>query len=139
MAAAAAIRERIPVILPRVVADACAGDASEAATLDLQKRLTVFLERRIPTWLEALEAEDGHRRDLALRLLQIDRVAGEQIPPVVLLGTIAIGFRVMEAAIRSEPLAYDYPVDDLCAEVDLLRRTVLDMRRDIADGGGRVA
>jgi hypothetical protein len=138
-AAAALIRERTPVILPRVVADAAAGDASAGDTLDLRRRLTAFLERRIPPWIEALEADDGRRRDLILSLLQIDRMAGEQIPPVVLLGTVAIGYRVIESEIRAKPEGYDYSADELWAEVDLLRRTVLETGREAADGGGRVA
>lgn len=136
-AAAALIRERTPAILPRVVADAAAGDASERDTLDLQRRLTAFLERRIPPWVEALEAVDSDRRDTIRRLLETDATAGD-IPPVVLLGTVAIGYRVIEAEIRSQADAYEYSADELWAEVDLLRRTVLDARRDIS-GGGRVA
>ena len=138
-AAAALIRERTPVILPRVVADAAAGDASAGDTLDLQRRLVAFLERRIPPWVEALEADNGRRRELILRLLQIDVVAGEHIPPVVLLGTVAIGYRVIEAEIRAKPQGGEYSADELWAEVDLLRRTVLETRREVADGGGRVA
>lgn len=138
-AAAALIRERTPAILPRVVAEACAGDASELDTLDLQQRLTGFLERRIPPWVEALETDNSLRRDAILRLLQIDEVAGEQIPPVVLLGTVAIGYRVIESEIRSQTNAHGYSADELWGEVDLLRRTVLEIRRGVSDGGGRVA
>jgi hypothetical protein len=137
-AAAALIRERAPEITPRVVADAAAGDTSERDTLDLRRRLTDFLDRRIPLWVEALEAGDPDRRAAIRRLIQTDTTAGAHIPPVVLLGTVAIGYRVIEAEIRSHADAYDYSADELWAEVDLLRRTVLDLRRDLA-GGGRVA
>lgn len=137
-AAAALIRERASAILPRVVADAAAGDTSERDTLDLQRRLTTFLERRIPPWVEALEADHSQRPDAIGRLLQTDAAAAEHIPPVVLLGTVAIGYRVIEAEIRAKADAYGYSPDELWAEVDLLRRTVVDMRRGISDGG-RVA
>jgi len=138
-AAAALIRERTPAILPRVVAEAAAGDASERDTLDMRRRLTAFLERRIPPWVDALEADNSRRRDAIVRLLQIDEVAGEHVPPVVLLGTVAIGYRVIESEIRSQPDAYGYSADALWDEVDLLRRAVLEIRRGISDGGGRVA
>ena len=137
-AAAALIRERAAMILPRVVADAAAGDASERETLDLQRRLATFLERRIPPWLEALEADNDTRRDAIGRLIQTDAVAAEHIPPVVLLGTVAIGYRVIEAEIRAKADAYGYSPDELWTEVDLLRRTVVDVRREDSDGG-RVA
>lgn len=136
-AAAAFIRERAPVILPRVVADATAGDASGSNSLDLQRRLTTFLDRRIPLWVDALAAENSERHDAIRRLIDTDVAAGEHIPPVVLLGTVAIGYRVIEAEIRNAD-AYGFSADELWAEVDLLRRTVLDMRRDLS-GGGRVA
>ena len=126
------------MILPRVVADAAAGDASERGTLDLQRRLTTFLERRIPPWVEALEVDDSERRDAIVRLLQSDVAAGEHIPPVVLLGTVAIGYRVIEAEIRVMADAYGYSAEELWSEVDLLRRTVMEMRRGMSDGG-RVA
>lgn len=125
------------MILPRVVAEAAAGAASERDTLDLQRRLTAFLERRIPPWVEALGADDAERRDAIGRLIDTDVVAGDRIPPVVLLGTVAIGYRVIEAEIRKAD-ASDFSADELWAEVDLLRRTVADMRRDLS-GGGRVA
>jgi hypothetical protein len=136
--AAALIRERARVILPRVVADAAAGDASERDSLDLQRRLTIFLERRIPPWVEALEADNDMRRNAIGRLLQTDAAAAELIPPVVLLGTVAIGYRVIEEEIREKADAYGYSPDELWTEVDLLRRTVVDMRREDSDGG-RVA
>ena len=126
------------MILPRVVADAAAGDASERGTLDLQRRLTTFLERRIPPWVEALEVDNSERRDAIVRLLQSDVAAGEHIPPVVLLGTVALGYRVIEAEIRVMADAYGYSAEELWSEVDLLRRTVMEMRRGMSDGG-RVA
>jgi hypothetical protein len=134
-AAAALLRDRGPLILPRVVADAATGDASERETLDLQIRLTAFLEQRIPLWVDALEADNSQRRDAIGRLLQTDAAAAEHIPPVVLLGTVAIGYRVIEAEVRAEAGAYGYSADALWAEVDLLRRTVVDMRREASDGG----
>jgi hypothetical protein len=137
-AAAALLRDRAPAILPLVVADAAAGDSSERETLDLQRRLTAFLQRRIPPWVDALEADTSRRRDAIGRLLQTDVAAAEHIPPVVLLGTVAIGYRVIEAEVRAKAETYGYSPDELWAEVDLLRRTVADMRREISDGG-RVA
>ncbi len=134
-AAAALIQERATVILPRVVADAAAGDASELDALDLRRRLTAFLDRRIPLWVEALAADNDDRRDAIRRLIKTDDAAGEHIPPVVLLGTVAIGYRVIEAEIRLNADAYGYSADELWAEVDLLRRTVLDMPREFSDGG----
>jgi hypothetical protein len=135
-AAAALLSERAPVILPRVVAEATAG-ISETDTLELQRRLTAFLERRIPRWVEALGADDADRRDAIGRLIDTDSVAGDRIPPVVLLGTVAIGYRVIEAEVRKAD-ASGFSPDEIWAEVDLLRRTVLDVRREIS-GGGRVA
>ena len=137
-AAAALIRQRAPAFTARVVADAAAGNAPERDTLELQRRLTAFLERRIPPWIEALEADDSGRREAIGRLLESDAAAGEHLPPVVLIGTVAIGYRVIEAEIRLTADAYGYSADELWAEVDLLRRTVLEMRRDVP-GGGRVA
>jgi hypothetical protein len=72
------------------------------------------------------------------RLLQTDTEAGEHIPPVVVLGTVALGYRVMEREIRTRAADYGHSADELWAEVDHLRRTVLEMRREAADGG-RVA
>jgi hypothetical protein len=137
-AAAALVRERAPAMLPRVVADAASGNASERDALDLQRRLTTFLERRIPRWVNALEADNSERDDAIHALLQIDAVAGEDTPPVVLLGAVAIGYRVFEAEIRTNAAAYGYSADELWSEVDHLRRTVVDKRRDLS-GGGRVA
>jgi hypothetical protein len=123
------------VVLPRVIADAAAGERDAA---DLQRRLATYLERRIPPWVRALEADNTERDDAIEALLRVDAVAGEEIPPVVLLGTVAIGYRVFETEIRTNAEAYGYSADDLWSEVDILRRTVLDKRRDFA-GGGRVA
>lgn len=134
-AAAALIRERAPQILPRVVADAAAGATPESYTRDLEQRLMKFLERRIPPWVDALEATDAERPEAIRRMIEIDTVAGEQIPPVVLLGTVAIGYRVIESEIRAKAEGYGYSADELWAEVDLLRRTVLEMRRKLAEGG----
>lgn len=136
-AAAAFLSERAPVIMPRVVAEATAGGISEADTMDLQRRLTAFLERRIPPWVEALGADDAERRDAIGRLIDTDAVVGDRIPPVVLLGTVAIGYRVIEAEVRKAD-GYGFSPDEIWAEVDLLRRTVLDVRRELS-GGGRVA
>jgi len=133
-AAAALLRDRAPVILPHVVADAAAGEASARGTLDLQRRLTTFLERRIPPWVGALEADNSERPDAIVRLLQTDVAAGEHIPPVVLLGTVAIGYRVIEAEIRLKADAYGFSADELWSEVDLLRRSVIEMRRGTFDG-----
>jgi hypothetical protein len=118
-----------------VIADAAAGERDAA---DLQRRLATYLERRIPPWVRALEADNTERDDAIEALLRVDAVAGEEIPPVVLLGTVAIGYRVFETEIRTNAEAYGYSADDLWSEVDILRRTVLDKRRDFA-GGGRVA
>jgi hypothetical protein len=136
-AAAALLSDRASVILPRVVMEATAGGISERETVELQRRLTAFLERRIPRWVEALGADDPDRRDAIGRLIDTDVVAGDRIPPVVLLGTVAIGYRVIEAEIRRSD-TYGFSADELWAEVDLLRRTVLDVRRELS-GGGRVA
>ena len=135
---AALIRERVPVILPRVVATAAGGDASPNEIVDLERRLTIFLERRIPPWIEALEAESPVRTEAIQKLLRIDAEAGEQIPPVVLIGTVAIGYRVIEAEVRARAQDHGHSADELWAEVDLLRRTVLEVRRDFSDDG-RVA
>jgi hypothetical protein len=137
-AAAALIRDRAPAILPRVIAEAASGDASERDALDLQRRLAAYLERRIPPWLDALEADNSERPDAIRRLVRTDAEAGEHIPPVVLLGTVAIGYRFIEGEIRVHAGAYGHSAEELWTEVDLLRRAVLEMRRDVPDGG-RVA
>jgi hypothetical protein len=136
-AAAALLRDRASLILPRIVAEATAGGMSERETADLQQRLTAFLERRIPRWVEALGADDADRRDAIGRLIDTDAVAGDRIPPVVLLGTVAIGYRVIEGVVR-ESDTYGFSADEIWAEVDLLRRTIRDVRRELS-GGGRVA
>jgi hypothetical protein len=138
-AAAALLRERAPVIMPRVVAEATAAGTSERDTLDLQQRLTAFLERRVPAWVEALGVDDSARRDAIGRLLDIDNdvAASDRIPPVVLLGTVAIGYRVIQAEIRKAD-GSEFSADEICAEVDRFRRAVADMRRELS-GGGRVA
>lgn len=125
------------MILPRVVAEAAAGDDSEDE-LELRRKLKTFLDRRIPRWIDALEAANGERPEAIRRLVETDMAAGEHIPPVVLLGTVAIGYRVIEAEVRVKADSYGFSADELWAEVHLLRRTVLDMRRDVS-GGGRVA
>jgi hypothetical protein len=135
-AAAALLSERAPLILPRVVAEATAGGISEGNTADLQQRLAAFLERRLGPWVEALAADDAERPDAIGRLIGTDAVAGGRIPPVVLLGTVAIGYRVIEAEIRKTD-GREFSAEEVWAEVDLLRRTVLDMRRELS-GGGRV-
>ena len=48
------------------------------------------------------------------------------------------GYRVIEAEIRAKADIYGYSPDEIWAEVDLLRRTVLEIRRGASDGG-RVA
>jgi hypothetical protein len=137
-AVAALIRERAPVILPRVVATAAGGDSSPSEIHDLERRLTTFLERRIPPWIDALEADDPARPEAIHRLLRIDAEAGEHIPPVVLIGTVAIGYRVIEAEVRAKADAYGHSANELWAEVDLLRRMVLEVRGDFSEDG-RVA
>jgi hypothetical protein len=137
-AAAALVRACAPEILPHVVRDAAAGDTAEDRALDLERRLTKFLERRIPRWIDALAATDSERRDAVRRLIETDTIAGEEIPPVVVLGTVAIGYRVIESEIRMRASEYGYSADELWAEVDLLRRAVLEARRNLSDGG-RVA
>jgi hypothetical protein len=137
-AAAALIRERAPAILPLVVAEATAGESSQSYAVDLRQRLTAYLERRIPPWLEALEASDSERGEAISRLLQTDTQAGEHTPPVVILGTVALGYRVMEGEIRTRAAGYGYSAEELWAEVDQLRRKVLEMRREASDSG-RVA
>ena len=136
-AAASLLRERAPVILPLVVSEATVGGASESDTLELQRHLKTYLDQRIPLWIDALAADNSEREDAIRRLLETDVAAGEHIPPVVLLGTVAIGYRVIEAEIRKAD-ADGFSADELCAEVDLFRRTVSDRRRN-ASGGGRVA
>ena len=134
-AAAALIRAHASAIVPRVVAEATAGDR-KATDIELERRLTAFLERRIPLWVQALEADDRERVIAIRRLLRTDADAGEQIPPVVLLGTVAIGYRLIESEIRSRAAEYGFSHEALWAEMDLLRRSVGEMRRRSADDAG---
>ena len=127
-AAAALIRACAATIVPEVVAEATAG-GRKATDIELQRRLTAFLERRIPVWVQALEADDRERAIAIRRLLRADAEAGEQIPPVVLLGTVAIGYRMIESEIRSRAGEFGFSHEALWAEMDLLRRTVGEMRR----------
>jgi len=134
-AAAALIRAHASAIVPRVVAEATAGDR-KATDIELERRLTAFLERRIPLWVQALEADDREREIAIRRLLRTDADAGEQIPPVVLLGTVAIGYRLIESEIRSRAAEYGFSHEALWAEMDLLRRSVGEMRRGTAEDAG---
>ena len=134
-AAAALIRAHASAIVPRVVAEATAGDR-KATDIELDRRLTAFLERRIPLWVQALEADDRERVIAIRRLLRTDADAGEQIPPVVLLGTVAIGYRLIESEIRSRAGEYGFSHEALWAEMDLLRRSVGETRRRSADDAG---
>lgn len=104
--------------------------------MELEHRLTAYLERRIPLWVQALEADDQERATAIRRLLRTDVDAGEQIPPVVLLGTVAIGYRLIEAEIGARAAEYGFPHEALWAEMDILRRTVGEMRRRFADKEG---
>ena len=133
-AAAALVRKRASTILPRVISDATSGDRQRSDAVELKGRLTAYLERRIPLWVQALEAEDAERPPAIQRLLRTDVEAGDKIPPVVLLGTVAIGYRLIESEIRTHASEYGYSAEELWAEMDLLRRTVGEMRRRLADG-----
>jgi hypothetical protein len=133
-AAAALVRQHASSIVPRVVADATAGDRQTSESIELERRLTAYLERRIPLWVQALEADDKERAAAIRRLLRTDAEAGENIPPVVLLGTVAIGYRLIESEIRIHASDFGFSAEALWAEMDLLRRTVGEMRRRLADG-----
>jgi len=133
-AAAALVRQRAPAILPRVIADAASGDRQRGDAVELERRLTAYLERRIPLWVQALEADDAERAPAIQRLLRTDVEAGENIPPVVLLGTVAIGYRLIESEIRTHASDYGYSAEALWAEMDQLRGTVGEMRRRLVDG-----
>jgi hypothetical protein len=135
-AAAALVRARAAAMIPRVVADATVGDRKTSDSIELERRLTAYLERRIPLWVQALEADDRERAAAIRRLLRTDADAGEQIPPVVLLGTVAIGYRLIESEIRARSSEYGYSHEALWAEMDLLRRTVGEMRRRSDDDEG---
>jgi hypothetical protein len=134
-AAAAFIRERVPVILPRVVAEAVAGDASSVDPAKTRRLLTEYLERRIPLWLVALAANDDQRDEAIARLLRMDDEAGTDVPPVVVLGTVAIGYRVMEQELREHGARHGYSADELWGEVDALRRRVVAKRQSRTDRG----
>ena len=134
VAAAALVRASAPAIVPRVVADATATDRKTSDSIELDRRLTAYLERRIPLWVQALEADDQERATAIRRLLRADADAGEQIPPVVLLGTVAIGYRLIESEIRAHAADYGFSHEALWSEMDLLRRTVGEMRRRLGDG-----
>jgi hypothetical protein len=133
VAAAALVRASAAAIVPRVVADATATDRKTSDSIELERRLTAYLERRIPLWVQALEADDRERATAIRRLLRTDADAGEQIPPVVLLGTVAIGYRLIESEIRAHAPEYGFSHEALWSEMDLLRRTVGEMRRRLGD------
>jgi len=133
-AAAALVRARAAAMVPRVVAEATAGDRKTNDSIELERRLTAYLERRIPLWVQALEADDQERAAAIRRLLRTDAEAGENIPPVVLLGTVAIGYRLIESEIRTRASDFGFSAEALWAEMDLLRRTVGEMRRRLTDG-----
>jgi hypothetical protein len=136
VAAAALVRARAGVLVPQVVAEATAGDRKTSDSIELERRLTGYLERRIPLWVQALESDDRERETAIRRLLRADADAGEQIPPVVLLGTVAIGYRLIESEIRVRAEEYGFSHEALWAEMDLLRRTVGEMRRRFAGDEG---
>jgi hypothetical protein len=136
LAAAALVRARAGVLVPQVVAEATAGDRKTSDSIELERRLTAYLERRIPLWVQALESDDRERATAIRRLLRADADAGEQIPPVVLLGTVAIGYRLIESEIRARAAEYGFSHEALWAEMDLLRRTVSETRRRLADNEG---
>jgi hypothetical protein len=135
LAAADIIRECASEILPRVVAEAVAEDASSADHTAMKRRLSEYLEARMPPWLEALAATDDERDKAIERLIRIDERAGGSIPPVVLLGTIAIGYRVMEQELRARASAHGHSADELWTEVDAFRRRVIATRLGTADQG----
>ena len=118
-----------------MIAEAIAGDASSVDPARTQRLLTEYLERRIPSWLVALAASDEQRDQAITRLLRIDEEAGVDVPPVVVLGTIAIGYRVTEQDLREHASEYGHSADDLWAEVDALRRLVAARRQSMADRG----
>src|SRR5207247_9204786 len=94
-AAAAFIRERTSAIMPRVIAEAIAGDASSVDPARTRRLLTEYLERRVPSWLQALATSDEQREHAITRLLRIDQEARVDAPPVVVLGTVALGYPVI--------------------------------------------
>ena len=119
--------------MPQVIA-AATSDGQESEALDLERRLTAYLERRVPPWTQALEADDVERTEAIQRLLRVDAEAGESIPPVIVLGTVAIGYRLIEAEIRMRAPEFGYPAEVLWGELELLRRKVAEMRRRLSDG-----
>ncbi len=133
VAVAALVRQRASAIVPRVISDATS-DRNRTDSLELQRRLTAYLERRLPLWVQALEADDTERPLAIKRLLRSDAESAEDIPPVVLLGTIAIGYRLIESEIRQQAPGYGFSAEALWAEMDLLRRTVGEMRRRLGEG-----
>jgi len=62
----------------------------------------------------------------------VDEDAGIDVPPVVVLGTVAIGYRVMEQELRAHAAA---SADELWGEVDALRRRVIAKRQSSTDRG----
>jgi hypothetical protein len=134
VAAAALVRQRASAIVPRVISEATSGDLRRNDSVELERRLMAYLERRIPLWVQALEADDAERVRAIQRLLRGDAEAGENIPPVILLGTVAIGYRLIESEIRLRASEYGFSAEALWAEMDLLRRTVGETRRGLADG-----
>jgi hypothetical protein len=134
VAAAALVRQRASAIVPRVISEATSGALQRSESVELERRLTAYLGRRVPLWVQALEADNGERARAIQRLLRADAEAGENIPPVVLLGTVAIGYRLIESDIRMRASEYGFSPEALWAEIDLLRRTVGEMRRRLADG-----
>src|SRR5207237_8417955 len=93
-------------------------DPERVDIVALERRLTAYLERRIPLWVQALEADDAERAAAIKRLLRADAEAGEIIPPVILLGTVAIGYRLIESEIRTRASAYGFTAEVLWAEMD---------------------
>jgi hypothetical protein len=136
LAAAALVRQWAPALVPRVIADATSGDRPGRESVELERRLTAYLERRVPLWVQALEADDAERPMAVRRLLRTDAEAGESISPVVLLGTVAISYQLIESEIRRRAAEYGYSAEAVWAEVDLLRRNVAEMRRQLPDGQG---
>src|ERR1700716_3966026 len=110
-AAAALVRQRVSAILPLVIAEATSGNRPGEESAELQRRLAAYLERRIPLWVQALEADDAERAPAIDRLLRTDAEAGANIPPVVLLGTVAIGYRLIESEIRTHASEYGYSAE----------------------------
>jgi hypothetical protein len=81
VATAALVRQRASAIVPRVISEATSGDLRRNDSVELERRLMAYLERRIPLWVQALEADDAERVRAIQRLLRGDAEAGENIPP----------------------------------------------------------